>query len=258
MRFNEMLKINELLQSESWKSFVENSDNVKSVSNYASYFASASETIRDYSNLNSKINSFTFANNNLASYADSLSEIENSYEDRYSEASPDIENGQTIDSYQISRLKNYLTKFVNEYNSSLEDSSSADAQSVSEKLRGIQINESLKNIGLNMNDDGTMSFDELKFDEEIKSEETKLSEIKSNLEDIKDLTLTASVAIKNISKDIEAVYTIEGEKLKELQTDFTSGQIDFLKNSLNSLFNSNSLNSMLAGLGIGRNLNEIL
>ncbi|HPN30297.1 MAG TPA: hypothetical protein PKY81_05015 [bacterium] len=258
MRINEMLKINELLQSESWKSFVENSDNVKSVSNYASYFASSSETIRDYSNLNSKINSFTFANNNLASYADSLGGIKTGYDEDYTESGLNSENSQTIDSFQIDRLKNHLSRFVNAYNSSLENSVSADAQSVSEKLGEIQINENLKNIGLNMNEDGTMSFDESKFDEEIKSEETNLSGIKSNLDDIKNLTSTASVAIKNISKDIEAVYSVEGEKLKELQTDFTTEQIDFLKNSLNSLFNSNSLNSMLAGLGIGRNLNEIL
>ncbi|MBP7652431.1 flagellar filament capping protein FliD [Candidatus Dependentiae bacterium] len=256
MRINEIVKLNELVQSETWKSKFGDSEYDQSIKNFTSEFSNSVGTLQAYSSFNSKIDALSFANNNLSSYADSLNEIDTKYENPVSGETQNSD--QTIDSYQSSRLKAQISKYVSSYNAAIESSDKINSGETSKDLENIKPSDSLKNMGISKNEDGTLSFDESKFDDSVKSGETKISDLKSGLSDIKTLTNSTAAVIKSVSKDIDAVYSSTGEKITELQSNFTADQRDFIKNSLNSLFNSNSINSMMAGLGIGRNLNEIL
>jgi len=256
MRINEMVNLNELLQSDNWKSKFGDSSNADTINKYAGQLNSVMNDVKKYSSLNSETEQLSFTANKLNSYIDTLNNIDTEYKNPLTTT---IEKtGQTIDRQDTDRLKTQISQFVNEYNKTRDKAADINSATMTSDIDTVKTTNNLEKIGIKKNKDGSLSFDEKAFDNNIKAGETKLEDLKPIFTDLTTMTSAAATASRNVNKEIDAAYNTAAKQIAELRVDFTTEQQDYLKSSLNALFNTNSLNSMLAGLGIGRNLNGLI
>ncbi|HPP88413.1 MAG TPA: hypothetical protein PLM75_11195, partial [bacterium] len=173
-------------------------------------------------------------------------------------SSANTTENQYIDKFQSSQLKNQISQFIETYNTTIEKVEKSNVKDASEYFDKTIISKNLENLGISKEEDGRLKFDETKFDKGIKPNQTEIKEITNTLQDIEKLAQSTNQAIVNTKTEISEEFKNVKNQITELQSIFTTEQNEYIKNSLNALFNANSLQSMLAGLGIARNLNEIV
>ena len=233
------------------------SDNIESSSiNNLKNLSSNLTIVKNYSDFGSDIDKMIFANNNLGSYIDSLQNIKTDYTNPVTGEKED--SSQTIDSLQAGRLKSEISKYVKNYNSTLDSANGLNNSDISKELKSVTISDNLKNIGIKKNTDGTLSFDEAAYDATVKADSTELSEMKNTLTDLEKVYTTTASSISSVNDEIDKVYDNAKTQISDIQTNFNDSQRQILTDAMKSLFNTSTANNFLTSLGIGRNLNELL
>jgi primosomal protein N'' len=245
MRVSEISKILNLEKIEQQKNLF-----YKNNSEISQTLFELNNELKTNNRINQDNKNFNFQANSLTNNLQSLQNIDTEYTNPVTGKTENFDI--TIDNLQTENLKNDLKDFVNSYNKVYKNAQSQDLN-IQQEFENIT--ENTEQFGITQNQDGTLKFDESKFDENVKTNETKVSDIKDNLTDISNLVNETKQVSYKINNKVEIKQDNVIKELERIKTDFTdiTNIIDFEINPVEV----NSYNFMLAGLGIGSSINDL-
>jgi len=253
MNINDIVNYLNLYSVSDNSKFTTDDNNLKK---YGATLTAAFSEIKDNTSLTTQNERLKFATNNLQTYANTLNNIETSYKNPVTGAVEDT--NITIDSIQQNNLKNSISNFVEEYNASLEKSNNLNKTEISNNLKIKDVTTNLTAIGITVDDNGELNFDESKFDEKIKAGATKVSDIKNVLSDISTLTNKTETAAYNIDKKLKETNETLKTTVDDIKLNFSKEQQEIIAQSLNNIFYNDTTANFLSSIGIGKNINNLI
>lgn len=158
----------------------------------------------------------------------------------------------TIDSIQAERFKTSIQDYIKAYNTAVTNNGSTAA---SNNFANPEITGNLENIGITRAEDGSLKFDENKFDNAVQTGVTTIDSLKNTISDIKEILGQNQIAARERSRELQQEYKEVIDELKSIQNSFTEEYQRFFENNLNQMLDT-VMATFLSSLGIGQNFSE--
>lgn len=252
MNINDMAKLYENLNRINNINF---EDTTETNRNFLNEVNQLQSKLGDLTSLSTESEQFMRTSSNLTNFINRLDNISTSYRNPVTNE-VDATN-QTIDRMQSDRLKSNIRNFVEHYNTALNRTGTDNFNNYNERLRSLDLPDNAEELGIIRNEDGSLSFNEERFDNTVQAGQTTIESINELLTGVGNYVARAQNIIGDLTQNLQSYYDEIITELEELRTNFNEEYQNFFDMTLNRTLDT-VMSSFFSSLGIGQNFSDVV